>query len=153
MAAWWLKARARLNLMWSRSNMTSFSDICLCCVVKYLESPQRISVSNSVHNRAEVVEHPPRPTRGLVLSYGANTYGAWASWESQKCYMERDRASVLSVIRAILGYGNANAICSPEPDPLMDIRLESGDIVEIIEGDVDVVTEVEEVPDGAFRWS
>ncbi len=56
--------------------------------------------------------------------------------------MERDRASVLSVTRAILGYGNANVTCAPEPDPLIDIRLESGDIVEIIEGDVDVVTEV-----------
>ena len=67
--------------------------------------------------------------------------------------MERDRASVLSVTRAILGYGNANAISTPEPDPLIDIRLESGDIVEIIEGDVDVVPEVEGVPDGAFRWS
>jgi hypothetical protein len=67
--------------------------------------------------------------------------------------MERDQASVFFVTRAILGYGNANIICAPEPDPLIDIRLESGDIVEIIEGDVDVVTEVEGVPDGAFRWS
>jgi hypothetical protein len=67
--------------------------------------------------------------------------------------VERDRAYVLSVTRAILGYGNANVICAPEPDPLIDIRLESGDIVEIIEGDDDVVTEVEGVPDGAFRWS
>ena len=41
----------------------------------------------------------------------------------------------------------------PEPDPSIDIPLESGDIVEIIEGDVDVVTEVEGVPDGAFRLS
>ncbi len=65
--------------------------------------------------------------------------------------MERDRASVLSVTRAILGYGNANVICAPEPDPLIDIRLESGDIVEVIEGDDDVITEVEGVPDGAFR--
>jgi hypothetical protein len=65
--------------------------------------------------------------------------------------MERDWASVLSVTRAILGYGNANIIGAPEPDPLIDIRLESGDIVEMIEGDGDVVTEVEGVPDGAFR--
>ncbi len=65
--------------------------------------------------------------------------------------MERDRASVLSVTRAILGYGNSNVICAPEPDPSTDIRLESGDIVEIIEGDDDVVTEVEGVPDGTFR--
>jgi hypothetical protein len=48
-------------------------------------------------------------------------HGAWSSWESQKCYMERDRASVLSVTRAILGYSNANVICAPEPDPLIDI--------------------------------
>jgi hypothetical protein len=34
---------------------------------------------------------------------------------------------------------------------LIDIRLESGDIVEVIEGDDDVITEVEGVPDGAFR--
>ncbi len=53
----------------------------------------------------------------------------------------------------ILGHGNANAICAPESDLLIDIRLESGDIVERIEGDDDVVTEVEGVPDGAFHWS
>ncbi len=47
--------------------------------------------------------------------------GSWSSWASQKCYMERDRASVLFVTRAILGYGNANAICAPEPDPSADI--------------------------------
>ena len=68
--------------------------------------------------------------------------------------MEKDRTSVLSVTRAILGYGNANVmLCAPEPDPRIDIRLESGDIVEITEGDDDVVTEVEGVPEGAFRWS
>ena len=52
-----------------------------------------------------------------------------------------------------MGYGNANDIFAPEPDPLIDIRLESGDIVEIIEGDVDVVTELEEAPDEALRWN
>jgi hypothetical protein len=52
-----------------------------------------------------------------------------------------------------LGYGNANVIYAPEPDMLTDIRLESGVNVEITEGDDDVVTEVEGVPDGAFRWS
>ncbi len=67
--------------------------------------------------------------------------------------MERDRASVLSVTRAILGYGNSNVICPPEQDPSTDIQLQSGDIVEIIESDDDVVTEVEGVPNGAFQWS
>ena len=67
--------------------------------------------------------------------------------------MEKDRASLLSVIRSIMGYGNANVICAPEPDTLTDIRLKSGDVVEVTEGDDDVVTKVEGVPDGAFRWS
>ncbi len=66
--------------------------------------------------------------------------------------MEKDRDSFVSVTRANLGYGNANVICAPEPDPLNDIRLESGDIVEIKEGAVNVVTDVGGVPDGAFRW-
>ena len=66
--------------------------------------------------------------------------------------MERDRASVLSVAKAILGYDNAIVICALKLDPLIVIQLESGDIVEMIEGDVDVVTEVEGNPDGAFRW-
>ena len=52
-----------------------------------------------------------------------------------------------------MGYGNANVICAPEPDTLTDIRLESSGNMELTEGDDDVVTEVEGVPDGAFRWS
>ena len=152
MATCWLKARARLSLMWSRSNMLSVYDICLYSLVEYLGSPQRISASNLVPNRDEVVEHPPCPTRAGVGVELWGQHGAWASWESQKCYMERDRASVLSVTRAILEYVHANVICAPEPDRLIDIRLKSGGIVGIIEGDDDVVTEVEVVPDGAFQW-
>jgi len=41
----------------------------------------------------------------------------------------------------------------PEAGSADRIRLESGDIVEIAESDDDIVTEVEGVPDGAFRWS
>ncbi len=52
-----------------------------------------------------------------------------------------------------MGHGMAQVICAPEPDPLIDVRLESGDTVEIIEGDDDVIPEVEGFPDGAFRWS
>ena len=65
--------------------------------------------------------------------------------------MEKYRVSILSMTRAIMGHGKAKVICAPEPDTLIDIRLESGDIVELIEGDDDVVPEVENVPDGAFR--
>ena len=52
-----------------------------------------------------------------------------------------------------MGNGKAKVICSPEHDPLIDIRIESGDIEELIEGDDGVVPEVEGAPDGAFRWS
>ncbi len=65
--------------------------------------------------------------------------------------MERDRISILSVTRDVMGHRKARVICAPEPDPLIDIRLEPGDIVEMLEGDDDVVTEDEGVPDGAFR--
>jgi hypothetical protein len=65
--------------------------------------------------------------------------------------MERDRMSILSVTQAIMGHGKTQVICAPEPDPLIDMRLESGNIVELIEGENDVVPEVEDVPDGIFR--
>ncbi len=50
-----------------------------------------------------------------------------------------------------MGHEKTQVICAPEPDPLIDILLESGDIVELIEGDDDVVPEVEDVPNIIFR--
>ena len=66
---------------------------------------KKMSASNSAPNQAEVVEHPPRPTRALMLSYGSSM--------ALECYMEKDRASLLSVTRSIMGYGNANVIFCP----------------------------------------
>ena len=80
-------------------------------------------------------------------------HGDWSSWEAQKCYMALDRAIILSVTRAMMGHGNANVICAPQPKPSTDLRLESGDIIELVDGDEEVAPEVDEVPDGAFRWS
>jgi len=37
--------------------------------------------------------------------------------------------------------------------PPADISIESGDIIELLEGSSDVASEVEDLPDGAFRWS
>ncbi len=65
----------------------------------------------------------------------------------------KERVFILSVTRAIMGHGKAKFICAPDLDPSIYIRLESGDIVEMIEGDDDAVPDVEGVPDGAFRWS
>ncbi len=62
----------------------------------------------------------------------------------------KDRVSIFPVTIAIMGHDMAQVICAPEPDSI-DVRLESGDIVEIIEGDVYVVPKVEGVPDGSFR--
>ncbi len=70
-----------------------------------------------------------------------------------KVLHEKDRVSILSATRAIMGHGMAQVICAPEPDPFTDVCIESEDIVEMIEGDDDVVPKVEGVPDGAFRWS
>ena len=67
--------------------------------------------------------------------------------------MERDRVSILSVTQVITGHVKMQVICAPKPDPSIDIRLESGDIVESTEGDDDVVPEVEYVLDEIFRWS
>ena len=52
-----------------------------------------------------------------------------------------------------MSHGKAQVTCAPKPDPLSGIRLESGDIVEMVEGDEYVVPEVTRNPDGAFRWS
>jgi hypothetical protein len=35
----------------------------------------------------------------------------------------------------------------------VDIRIESGDINEELEGSADVAPDVEDLPDGIFRWS
>jgi hypothetical protein len=62
--------------------------------------------------------------------------------------MDRDQVSILIVTQAIMGHWKTQVICAPEPDPLIDIRLEPGNIVELIEGEDDVVHEVEDVLDG-----
>ena len=68
--------------------------------------------------------------------------------------MNKEWVSIFSVTaKTIIGHGKAKVKCVPEPDSFIDIRFETGDIVELIEGDDDIVPEVEGVPDGAFRWN
>ncbi len=101
-----------------------------------------------------MVEYPPRQTRALVFSYGANIALGIHGQRKKAIWKRTGRLSYLPVTRSIIGYGNANVICATEPDDtLTNIRLGSIDIVEITEGDDDVVTEMEGVPNGAFRWS
>jgi hypothetical protein len=66
--------------------------------------------------------------------------------------MERGRESILSVSRASMGHGNAQATSVPKLELPSNIRLESGDIVLESEGDANVAPEVDGVPDGKFRW-
>ncbi len=66
--------------------------------------------------------------------------------------MERDREYILSISRVAIRHKNVQAICAPQAKPLVDIRLESGDTIELVEGDADAVPEVDGVPDGSFRW-
>ena len=70
-----------------------------------------------------------------------------------KCYMERDREAILSVSRAAMGQRGQAPSIVPQTPPGGDIRLESGDIIEELEGDADVAPDVEDLPSGAFRWS
>ncbi len=37
--------------------------------------------------------------------------------------------------------------------PPVDIQIESSDIIEELDGDAEVALEVEDLPDGAYRWS
>jgi hypothetical protein len=36
--------------------------------------------------------------------------------------------------------------------PPVDRRIESGDIIEELEGNAEIAPEVEDLPDGTFRW-
>ena len=51
-----------------------------------------------------------------------------------------------------MGPDKAKSIGGPQTHRLVDIWLESGDIIELVEGDADVVPEVDAVHDGTFRW-
>jgi len=89
MTAWWLKARARLNRTSNGSSAINFFVTYRRGSVEYLGLHQKSSESSLVPNPAAVAVHLPRPTRGLPWSYGGR-HEDWSSWESQKCYMEKD---------------------------------------------------------------
>ena len=79
---------------------------------------------------------------------------AWASFASQKCYMARDEASILSVSRAAMGLvPSIVAAPSTPPGVDLDVRVEGNDVIVEAIGDADVVAEVEGVPEGTFAWS
>jgi hypothetical protein len=71
----------------------------------------------------------------------------------QKCYMERDSEAILSVSRATMGQRGPPPSMVRQTPPPADIDIESGDIIEELEGDAEVAPEVEDFPDEAFRWS
>ncbi len=71
-AAWWLKARARLNRTSSGSTTINSFVTCRCGSAEYLGSPQSNSESSLVTNQAALVELLPCPTRKLPYSYGVN---------------------------------------------------------------------------------
>ena len=51
-----------------------------------------------------------------------------------------------------MGHGNAKATRAPQPEPKFDIRLESGEIVEKLEGNAEVVPVMDGASDGTFPW-
>ncbi len=65
--------------------------------------------------------------------------------------MKRDLESFISISRAAMGHGNAQATSAPKLEPPVDIRLESVDIVLKSEGNAVVTPKVDGVPDGSFH--
>ena len=59
----------------------------------------------------------------------------WSETGSLFCLFSRD----------IRRRSNAQAIyiCAPQPEPIVNIRLESSDIIELVERDADVIPEAE----------
>ncbi len=71
----------------------------------------------------------------------------------QQCYTERDREGILTVSRATMSRRGPPPSMVRQTPPPADIRIESGDIIEELEGIADVAREVEDLSDGIFRWS
>ncbi len=71
----------------------------------------------------------------------------------KKCYLERDREAIMSVSRAAMGQRGPAPSIVPQTPPRGDIRLESGDIIEELEGDAEVAPDIEDLPFGEFRRS
>jgi hypothetical protein len=67
--------------------------------------------------------------------------------------MERDQKGFLTVSRATIGQRGPPPSMVRQTPPPADIRIESGDIIEELEGDAEVATEIENLSDGSFRWS
>jgi hypothetical protein len=66
--------------------------------------------------------------------------------------METGRNYILSVSRVAIVRGSAQALSTPQPEPPVDIRFESGDMVEELGGDIKVAPDVDGVPEGTFPW-
>ena len=78
-------------------------------------------------------------------------HGDWASFQSQRGYMALDEERILSVSRAIMQQPELPSTPRRSFEP--DVRTPSGDPFTTNEEDEEVAPEVEEVPEGAFRWS
>jgi len=57
------------------------------------------------------------------------------------------------VSRATMGQRGPSPSMVRQTPPPADIRIDSGDIIEELEGSADVAPEVEDMPDGIFQWS
>ena len=67
--------------------------------------------------------------------------------------MERDREEILTVSLATvhMGQRGTRPTMVRKTPPPADIRIESGDIIEELEGSADIAPEVEDLPNGIFR--
>ena len=65
----------------------------------------------------------------------------------------RVRERILIVSRATMAQRGQPPSMVRQTPPPVGIRIESGDIIEELEGSADVAPEVEDLSDGIFRWS
>ena len=64
--------------------------------------------------------------------------------------MERDQEAILKTFIATIGQRGPLPSMVRQTPPLADIRIESGDIIEELEGNAEVAPEVEDLPAGTF---
>ena len=133
-----LKFERRKNSQFKQGNTVTVSATShgVVCLVRLLKDLQRFVGSN--------------PASYVFQGFNGRLV---AKSPHKKCYMERDREAILSVSRAAMGQRGPAPSMVPQTPPRGDIRLESGDIIEELEGDAEVAPDIEDLPFGAFRRS
>ena len=106
----------RLIAWWPKTQVRTVSSLLVVVVQWVLRfSPMEMTRSSPL-NQTEAAGHPPLLLRAGIALELWGQHGAWNSFASQKCYMERDMESSLSASRVAMGHESAQDISAPQPD-------------------------------------